>query len=161
MAYQHDKLRPHLRRLVQILMRIETNGKPLPEQWDVKFRPLRQPTEKDIATAHFTQAQADVAYVNAGVVAAEEIALSRFGGAEFSYDTHVDFNAREQQEQIASPPVSPAELAVVRPGNQPSKDYTPPPEQGTAVAHTTVAPPGKAAAPDPNTPPVPVVQPED
>ena len=160
-SYQQDKISPPLRRLIEICMFLELQGKNLPEKWDIKFRPLRQPTEKDIAAAHFAQAQADNLEVQAGISSPEEIAVSRHGGAEYSYDTHIDFAAREMQDQVASAPVSPAELPAIRPGAAPSKDYVPPPPQGSAIAKLYVAPPGPAAAPDPNTPPVPIVQSED
>lgn len=160
-AYQQDKLKPGLRRIVEILMFLETHGKGMPEKWDVHFRPLRQPTELQVAQTHQAQSMADLNTVNAGMASAEELALARFGGKEYSLDTHLDFGAREQQEQVASPPVSPAELAIVRPGMSPSKDYVPPPVQGTANEKPTVAPPGPAAAPDPRTPPQYNIQSED
>jgi phage-related protein (TIGR01555 family) len=157
-AYQRDKLRPHYHRLVEIIMHTELKGDALPEKWDVKFRPLRQMSEKELAAAHQAQSMADMNYVNSAILSPEEVALSRFGGTEFSYDTHVDFTAREKQEQVASPPVTPEETLLLQ-GK--AGEYVPPPPQGSATAHATVAPPGPAAAPDPNTPPVPIIQSEE
>ncbi|MBA3841190.1 MAG: DUF1073 domain-containing protein [Actinobacteria bacterium] len=71
----------------------------------VRFKSLWQPSEKESAEAHYTQAQADAVYITNQVVSPEEIALSRFGGDRFSYDTHIDFDARADQEAIVAPAV--------------------------------------------------------
>ncbi len=115
----------------------------------VRFKSLWQPSEKEMAEAHFTQAQADAVYVTNSVVSPEEIALSRFGGDRFSYDTHIDFDARADQEAIVAPAVD--------------ADPTPPPpmlpvnELGPVPADAAkpsgaVAPRGDAAAGHQQTP---------
>src|SRR6266540_1077820 len=56
-----------------------TKGKE-PENWSIRFRPLRQLDPVQEATRCLSNAQADAADVQAGVLMAEEVATSRFGG---------------------------------------------------------------------------------
>ena len=89
-------LQPALDRLVRLLLLAKegpTKGADVP--FSVDFEPLWQPSETERATARKTQADTDVAYINAGVVTPEEIAESRFGGAGYSYETRVNHEARE------------------------------------------------------------------
>jgi hypothetical protein len=48
------------------------------------------------------------------------MARSRFGGKKFSYETHIDFDARADQEAVAAPPVDAS----------PKPDPIPPPAPG-------------------------------
>lgn len=74
-----------------------TRGKE-PKIWNVSFNPLWQPSQKEETESRKTQADADVAYINAGVVSPEEVAVHRFGGDDYSYDLKVDIEEREALE---------------------------------------------------------------
>jgi phage-related protein (TIGR01555 family) len=156
-AYQNRKMVPALRQLCQVIFRTIGN-KQEPDKWSVKFRPLWQDSSKDKAAAMLTQAQADVAWIGAGVLSPEEIASAHWGKGEYDPNISVDFEARESQEGAAAAPVSQADLNALDPNHY---TYTPPPEPGTAGPGATVPPPGPPAAPDPNTPPKTTVQAED
>ena len=69
----------------------------------MKFKPLYQPTHLEQAQTRYQQAQTDQIYLTTDVVSPEEIALSRFGGDEYSAETHVDFDARDAQEAVIAP----------------------------------------------------------
>lgn len=144
-AYQQRKMEPALRRLVQILFRTVGNKRE-PDKWSIKFRPLWQDSAKDKAAAMLTQAQADVAWIGAGVLSPEEVANAHWGKGEYDPNLTVDFEAREAGDMAAPEPVSPEP----EPGDP---DYIPPPGPGTAKPNGEVPPPGAPAAPDPNTPP--------
>lgn len=97
-ARQRRKLLPQLKRLLKLIFLSKegpTKGKE-PERWDVKFRSLYQMTDLEKADLRLKVQQADVAYIGAGVVSAEEIAASRFGGSEYSMDTTIDIEGRQK-----------------------------------------------------------------
>lgn len=138
-AMQRRKLEPAIRRIAEIAMRVEFGD--VPEKWSVKFNPLWQPTQKEVAETRLAMSQADVGYVNAQVFSAEEIAVSRAGGGEYSLEYQIDLDARAKDVAPASPPVPPDSIRkpeIINP------NYVPPPVDG--------------ALPDPNTPPLDLIQ---
>jgi uncharacterized protein len=100
-AVQVQKLRPVIEYVTRILL--QTMGKPEPENWSIDFHPLWQPTDKEKAEARYIQAQTDNLYLTQQVLSPEEVALSRFGGDEYSAETIVDFKARDNMEPAVSP----------------------------------------------------------
>jgi uncharacterized protein len=155
-AYQRRKMAPALRRLCQIIFRT-LGTKREPEKWSVKFRPLWQESQKDRAAAMLTQAQADVAWIGAGVLSPEEVAVAHWGKGEYDPNITVDFEAREAQEQAAASPVLPEDEEAL----QLPAGYVPPPGPGSAQPPANVPAPGQPSAPDPNTAPVSIVQAAD
>jgi hypothetical protein len=113
---QYPQLQPLHERLVKLIM-LSKDG-PLrgrePRLWSIEYRPLRQMDEKTRAEARYIQAQTDVLYIQNGVLSPEEVALSRFGGDTYSYETVVDFGARRLLEAH-----EPAQLTA---GDQPDED---------------------------------------
>jgi len=53
----------------------------------VDFCPLWQPTEKEVVESHKAQAETDAMYIDRGVLSADEVRKSRFGGETYSYET--------------------------------------------------------------------------
>jgi hypothetical protein len=104
-SIQSLRVAPAIMRLCEILLACEGEN-PDKINYSVKFKPLWQPTEKEIAEAHFTQAQADAIYLDRDVVSSEEMALSRFGGDQFSFETRIDFDARAAQSAVVAPTVN-------------------------------------------------------
>ena len=102
-----SRVEPALMRIVEIELAC-LGEDPETTNHSIRFKPLWQPTEKEVADSHFVQAQADAIYITNDVVSAEEIALSRFGGDQYSYDTHVDFEARMAQQAVVAPTVDPS-----------------------------------------------------
>jgi len=119
-AWQRTKLLPILNRIAKLVFLSRsgpTSGKE-PENWSIRFNPLWQLTELEKGQLRFTQAQADQIYVNTQVLRPEEVAISRFGGDEYSTDTHIDVDTRKQI--LAAPP-------------EPIEPETNEPESGTAA----------------------------
>lgn len=133
-AKQKRFLLPILRRLYRLVM-LSKEGPcegEEPEMWNIKFNPLTQMTELEQATLRKTISDADVAYINAGVVSAEEVAASRFGGSEWSMETTIDFESRQEMadqdakdqeakqklmSESAKAGVDPGQLALTHPEN--------------------------------------------
>jgi len=94
---RHQKgLRPRHERLLRLIMlarNAPTRGKE-PDLWSVEYCPLYQPSDKERADARLVQAQSDQIYIQSGVLSPEEVALARFGGDGYSFETQVDFAAR-------------------------------------------------------------------
>ena len=53
-------------------------------------------TDLEQAQLEKTIGDRDVAYVTAGILHPEEVAMSRFGGGEFSLDTNIDVEMRKK-----------------------------------------------------------------
>lgn len=84
-AQQRLTLAPKIRRLVRVMM--HTKGSVIDsDSITVKFPSLWSETPLNESTRRKTIAETDAIYVNAGVVTAEEIALSRFKPEGFSED---------------------------------------------------------------------------
>lgn len=77
---------PHLEKMTRLLMLVEGED---PEVWSVNPLPLWQESDSEVAEARNKQMQTDVGYINAGVLAADDVAESRFGGDKYSYETRI------------------------------------------------------------------------
>jgi phage-related protein (TIGR01555 family) len=126
-AHQERILRPALNRIVQVLFRAKDGptGGIEPEKWTVHFRPLWEMTDKERAELRLTQAQVDNTYIMAGALLPEEVAISRFGGSEYSTDTKIDLEARQMMADRA--PVASAqtvEAAAPAPNGAPAASET-------------------------------------
>jgi phage-related protein (TIGR01555 family) len=118
---QAKLLRPVLNRIVRYIM--ADLGIAEPANWSIRFEPLWQLNEAELADLRSKQAATDKIYLDAGVVTAEEIALSRFGGDEYSTDTAINADARDEafkqgpyaQPQGADAAQAPGELGAVAP----------------------------------------------
>lgn len=71
-----------------------------PDHWSVAFNPLWQPTDKELAEIRNLQAQTDAIYISNGVLGANEVAISRFGGDKYSTDTVIDLRNRPTGEDM-------------------------------------------------------------
>ncbi len=88
----------HLIRLLFLCTEGPTAGEE-PAGWKVNFHPLWQATQKELAERNYAQAQADCLYVTNQVLTPEEVAESRFGGDDWSNDTKLDEELRDQMEE--------------------------------------------------------------
>lgn len=94
---QEDKMLDNVERLVYLLQIAKegpTKGQ-IVDDWSIKFLPLWQPTMEQITKTHETQAKADQIYIDMGVLTPDEVALSRFGGQEYSVETHLSESHRQ------------------------------------------------------------------
>jgi phage-related protein (TIGR01555 family) len=121
---QTKQLLPALNKFVKVCFSAKqgpTGGKE-PPNWTLSFNPLRQQTQAEITDMRNKQAQTDKLNIDAGVLHAEEVATSRFGGDEYSFETTLDFDLRAQfekaQEAVAATAPDPAAEAGQQPANE-------------------------------------------
>jgi phage-related protein (TIGR01555 family) len=142
-------LRPKIEYLAKLILasrRGPTSGK-VPEKWSFKFNPLWQHDEVELSNIRKTQAETDVAYINANVLDPDEVAVSRFGRGKYSTETTIDLEARAAQQAAAEAEQPPATGGTGDPlpgARPPSPSAAKPPEAGAAKAPP---PPGSAAQP--------------
>ena len=123
-AEQEAELRKPLNRLLTILFRAKggpTNGVE-PEAWSIKFKPLWQLDELQQADLRLKTAQTDEINIRNNIVRPEEVAVSRFGGDEYSTSTTIDRETREEMEQPDNPEAVEAEkeaAEAVKPSTDP------------------------------------------
>jgi phage-related protein (TIGR01555 family) len=104
MAIYADKVRSYQRTTVKPVLRwclkefFAAIGVPEDRKWDIHFGPLRTPTAAEQAAIQLQVAQTDAIYLQSGVVMPEEVAMSRFGGGEWSMHTQLDEEMRERLE---------------------------------------------------------------
>lgn len=97
-AMREKTLKPALERIFQIVM-LAPNGPTYgeePEKWDIEFPPFSEPSEKEIADTRKVYADIDAAYINAGVVMPQEVALSRFGAGGWDYGMTIESTLRQE-----------------------------------------------------------------
>jgi len=97
-----DGMLDQLSRLLYLLIRSKsgpTRGVE-PDKWSIEFRSLYAESTLDKTQARKTQAETDAIYIVNGVLAPEEVAMSRFGGDTYSIETVVDFGNRTAMEEF-------------------------------------------------------------
>lgn len=102
---QEKDLLPNLSRLVKIAMLCKegpTKGKEI-EDWSIDFNPLWQPSEKEVVETRHKQAEADKIYIDTGVLYPSEVSMSRFGGDEYSIDTHIEEGLHDVSAEVREP----------------------------------------------------------
>jgi phage-related protein (TIGR01555 family) len=93
---QETDLKPNLTYLVKLILLSKegpTKGVE-PENWRIEFKPLYQQSQKEIQETKKIAAETDKIYIDSGVLMPDEVADSRFGGDEFSYETTLDQKLR-------------------------------------------------------------------
>ncbi len=103
-AAQERILRDPIDRLIRYILSAKegpTGGK-LPSSWSFKFRSLWQLDEIGAADVRLKNAQADEIMINAGALTPQEVANSRFGGAE--YGTEIQLNTEVRGLLSDNPP---------------------------------------------------------
>lgn len=98
-AQRKKRLTRKILRVCRLAMR--ARGVEPPEQMSVKFNPLFQLDDKEQAEARNIQAKTDKIYLEAGVMSALDCARSRFGGDGYSFETNVDIDDIEEQQEMA------------------------------------------------------------
>lgn len=122
---------PRVKRLVRLgFLSLEgpTDGVE-PKSWSIDFGPLYEPTAAELADLRGKQATADKAYVDAGVLLPEEVAVSRFGQpGGWNPETVLDADARKVQAE-ADAELEAAQLEAAKNGPQPGAPGVPVPGQ--------------------------------
>lgn len=96
----HGKVEDFRRLELTPVMRwtLERKFGPQVRDWQICFPPLDIPTAAELAELRLKQSQVDTAYVSAQILAPEEVAMSRFGGGEYSTETHLDLELRAARQ---------------------------------------------------------------
>lgn len=99
-AWQQKKYEKNLTYFFKVLFACSdgpTKGK-TPEGWEYAFKELKQVSPQEKALLRKTKAEEDQIYIQAGVLDPAEVAVSRFGGDEYSDETKIDMDARGAKE---------------------------------------------------------------
>jgi uncharacterized protein len=96
-AQQLHTLKPALETLYRLLLVLEGGE---PEQWEIRFEPLWDETPTEHSNRRKTQADTDIAYITAGVLLPEEVAINRFRPTGWSQETSIDLDARREILQV-------------------------------------------------------------
>lgn len=137
-SLQVNELQGKLERLIRLLWRAEDgpSGGREPPGWRIEFRPLWQATDAETADLRLKVAQADVAYIQAGVLTPEEVGVSRFRAEGWSMETVVDLTARiaameaDKEPAEETPPDAKSPDPIATGAGQPPMFPPPEPKQG-------------------------------
>ena len=97
---QEERATPPAERLVTLGMMAKSGpmkGR-VPKLWSVDWRPLWQMGDAEEATMRKTMADADVAYIDRGVLQPDEVRRSRFGGDKYQIETQLDVEEEKTRE---------------------------------------------------------------
>lgn len=99
-GYQVNNLRTPISRILTLLSKDKSRFPKQNAEWQWDFNPLRQDTNKQKAENNKNQAQADALYMDRGALTPDEVAKNRFGKDGMSYDTVVDFDERDEFDEL-------------------------------------------------------------
>jgi phage-related protein (TIGR01555 family) len=99
-AGQEETLTPVLRRLVYLIAISKSvpKAKPFAEA-KILWKPLWQPTEREVADTRKVDADRAAALVTAGILMAEEVRQSFWGGEKYSGEIQLDDSLYDQEKQ--------------------------------------------------------------
>jgi len=122
-SYRRQELQPAIDTIVACLAAEQS----VSGDMHVVFPSLDRPTEAEAADIRLKVAQADQIYVANQIVLPAEIAVSRFGGPEWSMETHLDAGPREELEFPAPPGTpSPEEQLALKQASAKGANQDPP-----------------------------------
>jgi hypothetical protein len=113
---QDADLRKQLEYLIKLLWLAKDGptGGVEPKSWSLDFESLWQLSQDEETAARKTQAETDAVYIDTGVLTPDEVAMSRFGGDRYSFETSLDDEIRAEPEQVEPEP-EPAMAPVQEP----------------------------------------------
>lgn len=98
---QESILRPILKQILKFIFMAKdgpTKGI-MPKNMTIEFNPLWQASEKEMVEVRKLQAETDSIYLNSGVLDPQEVADSRFGSGQYSTDTTLNKDVRNEIEK--------------------------------------------------------------
>lgn len=98
-AYQTEILQPLLEYVLKILFNTD-DFKDFPDNWAIKFTALQLTDPVEEADIRLKTSQADALDIQAGVLSADEVAHSRYGGAAYSTETTLNEEARQMDAEL-------------------------------------------------------------
>ena len=84
-----------------------------PPKWSVEAKPLWQESAKEQADTRKVVAETDAIYIAQGVLYADEVARDRYGSDDYSPETSIDFDQREQLEEMEQVKEAEAQAAAL------------------------------------------------
>lgn len=100
-SQQNLILTPRVRKLVRVMTRTKAlRAQKDPSAIKITFPNLWSESPKDEGARRLALATGDAAYVNAGILTPEEVALSRFGGPTFGEEITLTKEGREVREKM-------------------------------------------------------------
>lgn len=99
-ALQEEKMTVPLDWLIKLIFLSKdgpTEGKE-PEEWGYDYNSLSQLNDEEVSKTRLNTAKSDEIYIGTGVLDANEVAESRFGGPEYSMETNLNVELREEME---------------------------------------------------------------
>ena len=107
-TYRKEYLLPNLERIAYLLLLSdEYNGKFTDDVVTMDFPPLAKVSRKEQAETEKLVAEKNKIYIQAGVILAEEVAMSRYSGGKFSADTMIDLKLRKDLLAARDEPIEP------------------------------------------------------
>ena len=108
-AQQDSDLRGQLERLIDLLWLAKDGptGGVVPQSWALDFESLWQMSQLEEVQARKTQMETDNGYIDTGVLMADEVARSRFGGDRYSFETQLDEDLRAEENEEPEPEPEP------------------------------------------------------
>lgn len=96
-SQQVRKLGAPLRKIARLKM-LTMGGEP--EKWSIKFNSLWQETDAERVTNRKGQMEIDKGYFEIGALGEDEIREQRFGGDDYSYETHVEVASADDGDEL-------------------------------------------------------------
>ncbi len=145
-SMQEHELMPELQYLFELMFHANLGpAKGIePAKWSIVFRKLWKLDDLQMSTVRLNQSTVDKNEIDGGVVTPEEVATSRHGGEEWSSETHIDYEGRKKNADVASkmtnPMVHGGPIDPTRPHNPPP---VPPEAKAPAVPPAPKYPPSR------------------
>ncbi len=98
-SYQTDDVEPLLVYIHKILFATPEFAD-FPKNWSIKFNSLQLTSPLEEAEVRLKTSQADALDITSGVLGADEVAVSRYGGANYSTETVLDEEARQMDAAL-------------------------------------------------------------
>ena len=110
-SYQTDTVEPLLEYVHKLLFATPEFAD-FPENWSIKFNSLQLTSPLEDADVRLKTAQKDALEISSGVVGADEVAMSRYGGSTYSTETTLDVESRQMDAELEIGPITPDESGI-------------------------------------------------
>ena len=100
---QENKIRSQINKITEMIFAQIEIPISEPKEWTFEFNPLYQQDQETIIRTRNMQADIDVKYMREGVYDSVEVAKSRFGSNEYSYETNLDPDIQMEREDPSGP----------------------------------------------------------
>ena len=137
--YQTDIIAPVLEYLYGLLFQTKEFSD-VPSDWTIEFNPLQLEDPMESADIKLKTAQSDAIYLDRDTVSNEEIAQSRFGGADYSTETDLDQSFRRGMVELENAADEDADEFLAAAQGEVEPQELEPEAMGTAPENGEVAP---------------------